>query len=60
VKNLSKEEGDRLFNQVAGMLEISTDELMGYFTMPLKHIKIISIKNICLVLGQNNVPVKIR
>jgi len=37
--SLSKEEGDALFSQVAGMLEISTDELMGYFKMPLKTYK---------------------
>ncbi len=36
---LSKEEGEELFNQVARMLEISSDELMGYFKMPLKTYK---------------------
>jgi len=36
---LSKEEGEELFNQVAKMLEILPDELMGYFKMPLKTYK---------------------
>jgi len=33
---ISEEEAKALFNQVAQMLEISTDELQSYFTMPLK------------------------
>lgn len=33
---ISEEEAKALFNQVAQMLEISTDELQSYFSMPLK------------------------
>lgn len=36
---LSNEEGQALFEQVARMLEISSEELMGYFKMPLKTYK---------------------
>ena len=36
---LSKEEGEELFAKIARMLEISSDELMGYFTIPLKTYK---------------------
>jgi len=33
---IPEEESKALFNQVAQMLEISTDEMQSYFTMPLK------------------------
>lgn len=36
---LTEAEGEDLFKQVASMLEISTDELTTYFTMPLKTYK---------------------
>lgn len=37
--SLSEQEGQALFMQIAKMLEISDDEFMGYFTMPLKTYK---------------------
>ena len=37
--SLTKEESKELFNQVATMLEISTDELTNYLEMPLKTYK---------------------
>lgn len=37
--SISEKEGQALFTQIAEMLEISEDELMKYFTMPLKTYK---------------------
>lgn len=49
--SLSEEEGKILFNQVAEMLGISENELMSYFTMPLKSYKDYKNTKVLFTLG---------